>query len=59
MFFKKPETKCTHPCAYIAIGMLAAFGIAACTKPGRKFVKAKMQCIEKKLGSQDSCQGSC
>ncbi len=52
MFFKKPQEKCISPVIYIALGMAAAFGLMACTKPGKKFIKAKMQCIEKKL---DSC----
>ncbi len=56
MFFKKPETKCTHPCIYIAVGMLMAFGAIACTKPGKKFIKSKMQCMEKKL---ENCDAIC
>ena len=51
MFFKKPEMKCGHPCLYIAIGMIAAFGVVACTKPGREFIKSKVKCIENKIES--------
>ncbi len=49
MFFKKPVEKCISPCVYIALGMAAAFGVMAFTKPGKKFIKTKMQCLEKKL----------
>ena len=53
MFFKKAEPKCcSHACLYIALGMLTAFGVMALTKPGRKFIKNKMQCIGDKL---DNC----
>ncbi len=44
--------KCVSPCVYIALGMGAAIGLMAFTKPGKKFIKSKMQCIEKKL---DEC----
>ncbi len=50
MFFKKAEPKCMiSPCVYIAVGMIAAFGVVACTKPGRKFIKSKLACMSSKL----------
>ncbi len=41
--------KCSHPCLYIAVGMIAALGAVACTKPGRQFIKSKIKCVENKL----------
>lgn len=50
MFLKKCEPKCMMgPCAYIAVGMLMAFGVVACTKPGRKFIKSKISCMASKM----------
>ncbi|MBR2466688.1 MAG: hypothetical protein IKB38_07170 [Clostridia bacterium] len=49
MFFKKPDMKCAHPCLYVAVGMIAALGAVACTKPGRQFIKSKIKCVENKL----------
>lgn len=55
MFFKKPEAKSIlTPCAYVAMGMIAAFGVVAMTKPGRKFVKSKISCLCSKLDSSSA-----
>ena len=54
MFFKKQEPKCCHPCLYIAIGMITAFGVVALTAPGKKFIKSKMQCLGRKLEGCDA-----
>ncbi len=56
VFFKKPECKTSHPCIFIAIGMMAALGAVACTKPGRKFIKSKVQNMQKKSCGCDAAQ---
>ena len=50
MFFKKSEPKCMiAPSCHFICGMIVAFGIVACTKSGRKFIKNKMDSLGSKL----------
>ena len=53
MFCKKNEAKSIlTPCGYILIGMAAAFGVVALSKPGKRFIKSKISALSARM---DNC----
>jgi len=56
MFFKKRETRKTHPYAGLAIFTLAAVGLIGITRRSKEFIKEKTQCVMNFFKHRGGCE---